>query len=94
MLFSNCPASYIVNKTSGAVGTVSPGTYNYSSTVTWTGYQGFCDQHGEPPGTGSNLQQEAYCEIVSLGSGPESWTHVSSNITSGSDTQPIALTFA
>ena len=95
--FLHSPLFYGINPTEkqmGTVGTVSPGTYNYSSTVTWTGYQGFCDQHGAPPGTGSNLQQEAYCEIVSLGSGPETWTHVSSNIGSGSDTQPIPLIFA
>lgn len=95
--FLHSPLFYGIDPTEkqmGAVGTVSPGTYNYTSTVTWTGYDGTCAQHGEVPGTGSNLQQEAYCEIVSLGSGPESWTHVSSNITSGSDTQPIALTFA
>ena len=83
-----------IEKSFAAIGTVSPGTYTYTSNVTWTGYQGFCDQHGAAPGTGSNLQQEAYCEIVTLGSGPETWTHVSSNIGSGSDTQPIPLTFA
>jgi len=76
------------------IGTVSPGTYTYTSTVTWSGYNGICVQHGQTPGTGSNLQQEAYCEIVTLGSGPETWTHVNNTIGSGSDVSPIPLTFA
>ena len=83
-----------IEKSFATIGTVSPGTYTYTSTVTWTGYTGICVQHGAVPGTGSNLQQEAYCEMITLGSGPNTWNHIDTTFGSGSDTQPIPLTFA
>ena len=83
-----------IEKSFTTIGTVSPGTYTYTSTVTWTGYNGICQQHGAEPGTGSNLQQEAYCEMITLGSGPNTWNHIDTNFGSGSDTQPILLKFA
>jgi len=63
------------------IGTVSPGTYTYTSTVNFTGYTGTCRQHSEAPITGSGAQQEAYSQVVTLGSGPASWNHIGTNFT-------------
>ena len=63
------------------IGTVSPGTYTYTSTVNFTGYTGTCVQHSEAPITGSGAQQEAYSQVVTLGSGPASWNHIGTNFT-------------
>jgi hypothetical protein len=79
-----------IEKSFSAPGSVSPGTYSYTSSVAWTGYDGTCEQHNSTPGTGSNLQQEAYLEVVTLGSGPDSWSHVGTGFT---NTQ-TALTFS
>lgn len=63
------------------IGTVSPGTYTYTSTVTFAGYNGVCEQHGEAPLVGPGSQQEAYSQIVTLGNGPASWNHIGTNFT-------------
>ena len=91
--FIHNPIFYGINpteKTMATIGTVSPGTYSYTSSATFTGYTGVSQQHGATPGTGSNLLQEAYTEVVTFGSGPDSWSHVGTGFTNNS----IPLTFA
>ena len=91
--FAHSPLFYGINpieKVMSTIGTVTPGSYSYTSSVTWTGYTGVSQQHGATPGTGSNLQQDAYSEVVSFGSGPDSWSHIGTNFTNSK----IDLTFA